>query len=351
MAKEIIKRLEEEEWYKHWLEEAQAIIVETLYISRSELIKGKWLLGEHIEEGIKKAKKRDIRRRIFVDRIAKDLDQTERNIYLCSEFYRKFKASTVEMAFQQLPEGKNISWWKITQKYLPSPRIQETEERWQKCFDVWNFSSIDEHYGEECPGRIPYQIIANTLHYFTNPKDLIVDPMAGGGTLVDVCKEMNRRYLACDIYPRRKEIQKKDLIEGFDEKAKNCDLIFLDPPYWKKLEEQYIEGSISRLEKEDYINFFKKLIPECKKILKPKGYIAFLMSNYIDYDEPKNSIFTADYYKIFIDNDFLPIIEIQCPLSSEQYRGYDVERAKKEKKMLIISRSLYIWENTKEVNS
>ena len=241
-----------------------------------------------------------------------------------------------------LPKEENINWHKICNKLLPEPK---KVNEWLRSFDVWNFASIDERYGVECPGRIPYQIIANVLYYFTNPGDKVVDPMAGGGVLIDVCKEMGREYKAYDIEPRRDEIIKKDLREGFDEGAQDCDLIFIDPPYWKKKEKEYNATSISSLNREDYIQFFKDLIPKCKTVLKPRGYIAFLMSNYIDYQDPQNSIFTADYYKIFVDSGFIPIIEIQCPLSTQQYAGFDVARAQKEKQILIISRSLYIYQN------
>ena len=38
----------------------------------------------------------------------------------------------------------------------------------------------DERFGDDWPGRIPAQLVAHTLFYFTNPGDLVFDPMAGG---------------------------------------------------------------------------------------------------------------------------------------------------------------------------
>ena len=344
MAKTIAKRLEQEEWYQALVEECRAIITEAIFTSRWALVEGHWNLGKRVRED-KQVKKYAKGSKTFVQDLARKLNISERTLYYSLQAYDKYSD------LNKIPEGKNISWNKIITKYLPLPKEYRKENEWMRTFDVWNFASIDGRYGIECPGRIPYQIVANVLHYFTNKGDKIVDPMAGGGVLIDVCKEMKREYKAYDIYPRRNEIIKKDLKEGFDEEAKNCDLIFMDPPYWKKKEEDYIEGSISRLDRKEYLDFFKELIPKCKTILRPKGYFAFLMSNYIDYQNSQNSIFTADYYRIFIDNGFIPIIEIQCPLSTQQYAGFDVVRAQKEKKILIISRSLYVWENTKEVNS
>ena len=67
-------------------------------------------------------------------------------------------------------------------------------------YDVWSFKH-DRAFGIPHPGSIPPGIVAHTLHYFTEPGDLVVDPMAGGGTTLDVCESMGRRCLAYDIAP------------------------------------------------------------------------------------------------------------------------------------------------------
>ena len=56
-------------------------------------------------------------------------------------------------------------------------------------YDVWNFKH-DRAFGIPHPGSIPPGIVAHTLHYFTKPAALVVDPMAGGGTTLDVCQSM-----------------------------------------------------------------------------------------------------------------------------------------------------------------
>ena len=61
------------------------------------------------------------------------------------------------------------------------------------------------------PGSIPPAIVAHALHYFTPPGGLVVDPMAGGGTTLDVCQSMGRRCLAYDLEPSRPEIIRHDI--------------------------------------------------------------------------------------------------------------------------------------------
>jgi hypothetical protein len=40
----------------------------------------------------------------------------------------------------------------------------------------WNFNVCDERFGDDWPGRIPAQLVAHTLFYFTKPGDLVLPP-------------------------------------------------------------------------------------------------------------------------------------------------------------------------------
>ena len=45
-----------------------------------------------------------------------------------------------------------------------------------RTWDQWNFNECDERFGDDWPGRIPAQLVAHTLFYFTKPGDLVLDP-------------------------------------------------------------------------------------------------------------------------------------------------------------------------------
>jgi len=49
-----------------------------------------------------------------------------------------------------------------------------------RTWDQWYFNDCDDRFGTDWPGRIPAQLVAHTLFYFTDPGDLVMDPMAGG---------------------------------------------------------------------------------------------------------------------------------------------------------------------------
>lgn len=76
-----------------------------------------------------------------------------------------------------------------------------------QLYDVWSFPGLDPGFGKKWPGNIPASLIANALYYFTDPGDLVVDPMAGGGVALDVCKALGRECMASDIKPRVEENQ------------------------------------------------------------------------------------------------------------------------------------------------
>ena len=45
-----------------------------------------------------------------------------------------------------------------------------------RTWDNWYFNDCDERFGDDWPGRIPAQLIAHTLFYYTKPRDLVLDP-------------------------------------------------------------------------------------------------------------------------------------------------------------------------------
>lgn len=122
--------------------------------------------------------------------------------------------------------------------------VQETRGKlpWLKYTDLWIFADCDTRFGVDYEGRIPGQIVQNLLYYFTREDDLVIDPMAGGGVTIDVCKHMNRRCIAMDKDPAREDIIKHDTTKNPWPVKEKADLIFLDPPYGNMLAYGYPQG-------------------------------------------------------------------------------------------------------------
>jgi hypothetical protein len=133
---------------------------------------------------------------------------------------------------------------------------------WLRTWDQWEWNDCDKRFGDDWPGRIPAQMIAHILRYFSKPDDLILDPMAGGGVTPDTCLAMGRRCWAFDMMDRpdtRPEIEPctwrissdQQLLWPVSAKEKP-DLIIFDPPYFDKKAADYDEKSISGLSKKAY---------------------------------------------------------------------------------------------------
>ena len=188
-------------------------------------------------------------------------------------------------------------------------------------YDVWNFPESHELFGYDYEGRIPGQLILQLLYFYTKQGDLVVDPMAGSGTVIDACLLMNRKCLAYDINPKcaekRVDIRVADAIEAIRGLKRKANLIFIDPPYFKKKEKEYGKLSISSLSRTEYLDYFSRLARECIKKLAPDGRVALLMSDYTEED-PCESIFIHHYIERFEREGFIVERIIQCPLSTQQ---------------------------------
>jgi len=223
---------------------------------------------------------------------------------------------------------------------LESPPIPKKIQ----IYNVWNIPSRDNEYGLDIEGKgPPGQAIENLLYYFTEPFDLVVDPMAGGGSTIDVCKFMKRRFLAHDINPSRDDIKTYDLTKGWPKDAKNCDFIYLDPPYYSKI--NYGATSVSTESKEVFLKNLTKIAKCCYSGLSRGGRLALAVADFLDYGDYSglSAVLAYEYASIFQRAGFLPEIHISCPVPSEQWSGADVDRAKEKKIMLETARDIFIF--------
>jgi hypothetical protein len=210
--------------------------------------------------------------------------------------------------------------------------------------NLWNFNRCDPNFGiESYPGRMPAQIIINLLHFYTEKEDLVIDPMSGGGTTLDVCKAMNRKCLAYDINPCRSDIIKNDIITGIPSKER-AKLIILDPPYsiQKKGEYTSEKTDLSNLTISEFYSAIDRIAKDSKEILLKDGYVAFIISSLKKDSKLEDLSFRC--YKIFIDNNFIIDERIVVPyVNASSNTGYWIESARKNKFMLRIYRDLMIF--------
>jgi len=221
------------------------------------------------------------------------------------------------------------------------PEYQDDAPR---IYNVWNFNQCDPRLGVEHPGRIPGQIVMNLLYYYTEQGDLVVDPMAGGGSTIDACLIMGRKCRAYDINPVRRDIIKHDLRNGFPEKVKGCDFIFLDPPYWNLQKGLYTEDSISEVGLIEWLRFMKNVIKESYNVLREGGKVALIVEAIVDERESKE-FYDLPYecMKFFEEVGFKEIHRISVPVTTQVKTHHDVEFAKRKRILLDVNRDLIIY--------
>lgn len=207
--------------------------------------------------------------------------------------------------------------------------------------DSWTFNECEPGYGKEYPGRIPAGLVFNFVYYFTEPGHLVVDPMAGGGTVLDVCKAMGRECVAFDVDPSRRDIQKHDLRAGWPDIVADADHVFWDPPWFSEREDEYGPDSISRLPRGEYLKFFDEAIGS----VPPKfdGAIAFLMGDHAA-NNPADSIWWWHYAWMFEKHGWRALRRVQCPMPQFTLDDITVANALRSRGMVRRTRDLVVWE-------
>ena len=132
-------------------------------------------------------------------------------------------------------------------------------------------------------GATPAYVIWNLLQRYTREKDLVVDPFCGGGTTLDVARELGRRALGYDVAPTRADIFRADARELplEDEKA---DFVFMDPPYSTHVEYSDSPDCIGKLDAHEsaYFEEMERVFAEAERVLRDRRYLAVYVSDTFD---------------------------------------------------------------------
>ena len=118
-----MNNLQTQDWYNALVDDCKAIITERLYRSRQEIIECWHEVGERITTDVyyQKYAKGNVERQ---RKLAEDIGKSLQSLYFAIQFYSKFPV--LSNALETFKEGKNISWFKIVNKYLPELPKDET---------------------------------------------------------------------------------------------------------------------------------------------------------------------------------------------------------------------------------
>ena len=149
---------------------------------------------------------------------------------------------------------------------------------------LWDFPK--QNYGltpkgdNKYPGVTPALIIYNLIWRYTDTGDLVVDPMCGSGTTIDVCKEEQREVIGLDISPVRSDIIQSDA-RKMPLKDNSVDMIFIDSPYGDNVRYNEHPGCIGRIssETEEFYDELEKVMSESQRILREGKILGWLIGD------------------------------------------------------------------------
>ena len=150
---------------------------------------------------------------------------------------------------------------------------------------LWNFPK--QSYGKTSKGNwkfngvTPAGVIWNMLQRYTKQGDLIVDPMCGSGTTIDVCKEEGREVIGYDISPTRPDIIQNDA-RNIPLDNNSVDMVFIDSPYGDNVAYSTHPDCIGKIsaEKDDFYQELEKVTKEIHRILKKGKVVGWVIGDH-----------------------------------------------------------------------
>jgi DNA modification methylase len=133
-------------------------------------------------------------------------------------------------------------------------------------------------------GATPSWVIWQLLQRYTREGDLVLDPMCGSGTTLDVCADIGRKGIGFDLVPSRPDIRASDA-RHIPQGDATVDFVFVDPPYSTHVDYSDDPRCIGKLDAsgEDggaaYYQAMERVIAQIDRVLKPRRYMALYVSD------------------------------------------------------------------------
>lgn len=246
----------------------------------------------------------------------------------------------------ELAETDDSEEWPITLTKEQLAAADHAIDFSAPLYNVWRQGTKTP--GSSHFGNSEVRWLDNLLYLYTQPFDIVIDPFAGGGSTIELCKKRFRRYLVSDRLPpveRAKEIRQHDLTTGLLKPPQWQDvrLVYLDPPYWKQAEGQYSQDAtdLANMPLEDFNDTLAKVITGYAKKLELGAYVALIIQP-TQWNAPDRQF--TDHVGDMLRRIKLPVkMRYSVPYEAEQYNPQMVEWAKAEKQCLVLTREIVVW--------
>lgn len=214
-------------------------------------------------------------------------------------------------------------------------------------YNVWKQQK--KTAGGEHFGNSEVRWVDNLLYLYTQPFDVVIDPFAGSGSTADICRKRMRRYWVSDRKPavgREDVIRQHDLTDGLPplHRWNEVGLVYLDPPYWKQAEGQYSDDpeDLANMDLETFNDTLAGTVRAFAKKL-PKGAHIAVIIQPTQWNAPDHTF--TDHIGDLLRLVKLPVaMRISVPYESQQYNAQQVEWAKAQRQVLVLTREIIVWQ-------
>ena len=149
---------------------------------------------------------------------------------------------------------------------------------------LWDFPTqnygVRAHGSNKYNGVTPALVVWNLLQRYTKEGDLVVDPMCGSGTTIDVAKELKRKVIGYDLNVIRPDVIKNDS-RSIPLKDDSVDFVFIDSPYSDNIKYSENPKCIGKIscEKKEFYDELEKVVIEIARILKPGKAMGWVIAD------------------------------------------------------------------------
>lgn len=241
----------------------------------------------------------------------------------------------------------------VLENQIPKSHADHAIEFEPPIYNIWKQQTKSN--GSKHFGNSEIRWLDNLLYLYTKPFDIVVDPFAGGGSTIDLCKKRFRRYWVSDRKPileRELEIRCHDVTDGLPKlhNWKDVKLVYLDPPYWHQAKGQYSKDptDFGNMELADFNNKLAGLIKSFAGKL-TDAYIALIIQP-TQWNSPERQF--TDHVGDMLRMIKLPVeMRFSVPYESQQCNAQMVEWAKANKRCLVLTREIIVWKCQKNASS